>query len=200
MINPKDIINFRRDQKELEEFMLFCVLVAGKNSQTQAEKLEGFLKDIGKVYHETCRLYCSWYRERATWFEIMRRVEFVGFLRKHKLGQYNRIERAFKKLIHLDMETVTLEELVEIPGVGNKTARFFLMFTRPNQRFAVLDTHVLKFLRDRGYNVPKSTPNKNHYQKWEEVYLKLADESGMTLPEFDLSIWTKYNEKLDKAK
>lgn len=195
MINPKDIINFNRNQNELEEFMLFCVVVAGKNSQVQAEKLNEFLKDVSNVYHTVCRQCCSWYNERAMWFEILRRVEFVGYLRKHKLGQYDRLERVFKKLIRLDMRTVTLEQLVNIQGVGNKTARFFLMYTRPNQRFAVLDTHVLKYLREKGYNVPKSTPNKNHYPKWEEVYLKLADESGMTLPEFDLSIWKSHNEK-----
>jgi hypothetical protein len=35
MINPEEVYFFESDVPELEEFILFCVAVAGKNASTQ---------------------------------------------------------------------------------------------------------------------------------------------------------------------
>lgn len=42
MIDPNNVTNYERTQKELEEFILFAVLVANKNS-THAAKAPDFL-------------------------------------------------------------------------------------------------------------------------------------------------------------
>ena len=43
MITPSKITDYHRKRYELEEFLLFCVLCAGKSSEIQARKLEEFL-------------------------------------------------------------------------------------------------------------------------------------------------------------
>ena len=43
MINPYQITNYDRSSSELEEFLLFCIVVAGKTAYIQAQKLEDFL-------------------------------------------------------------------------------------------------------------------------------------------------------------
>jgi thermostable 8-oxoguanine DNA glycosylase len=71
------------------------------------------------------------------------------------------------------------------------------LHTRKDARVAALDTHILKYMRDCGYEVPKSTPgSKKQYKKIEEQFLQLADESGQTVADFDLSIWKKYSKSL----
>lgn len=44
MIDPNNITKFYRTEAELEEFLLFCIIVAGKNSKIQAKKLAEFLE------------------------------------------------------------------------------------------------------------------------------------------------------------
>ena len=43
MIDPRKVTKFDRTLEELEEFMLFAIVVAGKNAFQQARKLEQFL-------------------------------------------------------------------------------------------------------------------------------------------------------------
>ena len=43
MIDPNNVTNPARTAAELEEFLLFCVVVAGKNADQQSLKLERFL-------------------------------------------------------------------------------------------------------------------------------------------------------------
>ena len=43
MIDPSNVTNPARTPTELEEFLLFCVVVAGKNADQQTRKLERFL-------------------------------------------------------------------------------------------------------------------------------------------------------------
>lgn len=89
-------------------------------------------------------------------------------------------------------DLLDLEDLEAIPGIGPKTARCFLIHSRPDQQYAGLDTHVLKFLRDKGHEVPASTPTGKKYKELEKVFLQYAAESGMTVADFDLAIWNQY--------
>jgi thermostable 8-oxoguanine DNA glycosylase len=111
-----------------------------------------------------------------------------------KMGQYTRITNAFMQMANsgLDLRTCTVDELETVHGVGMKSARFFLMHTRPNQQFAVLDTHILKHLKEMGYDVPKRTPTvPSMYRKVEGYFMELVAKSGLTIAEYDLMIWTQ---------
>ena len=49
LIDPKDITNYNRTDVELQSFWIFCILVAGKNSDTTARLVAKLLKDRGDM-------------------------------------------------------------------------------------------------------------------------------------------------------
>ena len=48
MIDPYNITKYDRTQNELEEFLLFCIVVAGKTAYIQSRKLDEFLTSLNK--------------------------------------------------------------------------------------------------------------------------------------------------------
>ena len=48
LIDPYKITNYKRSKNELEEFLLFCIVVAGKTAYIQSQKLDEFLTSINK--------------------------------------------------------------------------------------------------------------------------------------------------------
>lgn len=190
MIDPTDVTNFNRTLAELQEYWLFSVVVAGKTATVQAKALERFLTtDIPEDLKD------------ATPFEKVEWMDKTGVLlqriKDSRLGQFTRLERVFRDSLKFDMKTVTTDQLETIPGVGAKTSRFYVLHTRANQRIAVLDTHVLRHMRDPGLTTQKGTPPKGaKYEALEKEFLKLADKSGKSIADFDLWIWNKYSRKV----
>lgn len=187
MIDPTTITNFNRTEEELEEFLMFAILVAGKTAKTQAQKLENFLRPYTRV--------------GTSPFEGLQHLIEIGslmtYMKAHKLGQYKRIGHAFREILKFKgkLKKVTLEELESIKGIGSKTARFFLLHSRKDAQFAVLDTHILKWLKNLGYNVPKYTPSKKHYTEIENWFLDEADKRKINPADLDLHIWKSYATK-----
>lgn len=189
MINPKDITNYNRTLPELEEFLLFSILVAGKKSTTTAIKLEKFLRSQ--------RLY------GVNDFSPMQFISFLergdGLLRKAitkaKFGQYTRIEAAFRGIMKIygRLRSVSVAELESIKGIGPKTARFFVLHTRKDQNHAVLDTHILRYLREHGLKTPKTTPSGKKYLELEKNFLDIAKMLNVSPAKLDLEIWTNYS-------
>jgi thermostable 8-oxoguanine DNA glycosylase len=186
MIDPTKITNFNRTEAELQEFLLFCIVVAGKNSNQQAKKLDAFLDNSF-----TPKYAGGMFRPRPfQQIQLMGGVAVCKRLMAVKMGQYKRITEAFWSVSKLNnLKTVSVEELQQIKGIGPKTARFFLTHSRPNQQFAVLDTHVLKWLRNKGYNTPKSTPSKKMYALLEQIFLYECVKHDKSPAELDLEIW-----------
>jgi thermostable 8-oxoguanine DNA glycosylase len=113
-----------------------------------------------------------------------------------KVGQYKRIYRALRDLAEsgIDLKTCTVEDLEAIHGIGPKTSRFIIMHSRPKQRLATLDTHILRWMRDQGIDTPKATPqSRKLYQKLEQKFLTLCDKCGMIPSQLDLKIWKQYS-------
>ena len=179
MIDPKTITNFNRTEAELQEFLLFCAVVAGKNSHQQAKKLQAFLNlGTGNSPFEKINNMGSI-------------LQVYLNLRKVAMGQYDRISGVFWAVAgwkHLGTRDV--DDFMLIKGIGAKTARFFVMHSRPNQQIAVLDTHILKWLKAQGVpNVPKATPSGNRYLALEKSFLAICESLGTTPAELDLAIW-----------
>lgn len=184
MIDPTKITDFKRTEQELEELLLFCILVAGKTAAIQAKKLEWFLQQD---------------KTRSP-FDLLRHYIKKGILlekiQEAKLGQYSRLVRAFVQVLELDVFNCTVEELEAITGIGPKTARFYILHSRKNQQVAVLDTHVLKWLRDElGLQAPKSTPSAKQYLILEKAFLNYCKANKKNPAIFDLEIWNKYSSK-----
>lgn len=182
MIDPTDVTKYDRSQAELEEWWLFSVIVAGKTAATQARLLEGFLTAIphvGSPFEKVASLVVSGALE--------------GHMKMARLGQYSRLVPCFTQSLKLDLRNDPVEAFEAIHGVGPKTARMFIMHSRPNQRLAAIDTHVLKHLREKGYEAPTATPPAGKlYRKLEEQFLALADAAGESPADYDLRVWKSY--------
>lgn len=193
MIDPTKVTKFDRTEAELEEFLLFCVCVAGKTAKTQARLLEGFLTNLREVSKQLTG------KSDQTPFQLIYNADSIGALRseieKSRLGQYNRLEKSFRKTHDFigKLKTITIDELETIPGIGPKTSRFFLLHSRKNQNIAVLDTHILHYMRDNGLTSLSVTPSKKEYALVEQTFLNHASSINKSIADLDLEIWTKYS-------
>ena len=192
MIDPNNVTNPARTAAELEEFLLFCVVVAGKNADQQARKLDRFLGG----------------RRPFAFIRAIDRGGTLGVrLREVRLGKYSLLARSFRELARsgADLRTVAWEELTRFPGIGIKTAKFFVLHSRPDEMHGVLDTHVLGWMRDhwapagpRPLAVPRHSPqDPRTYRFWETVYFGMVSarrhraDGGRAVDwaRFDLDLW-----------
>lgn len=193
MINPYQITNYNRRSSELEEFLLFCIVVAGKTAYIQAQKLEDFLVSVNK------RLMMP---ENINPFQTLKSAEQHGILMeeilKAKLGQYKKIYSGFKYICsnQYDLSKMTPELLEKIPGVGMKTSRFFLLHSDNfySDKIAILDTHILKFIKENiDDKAPKSTPTiRVTYKYWEDRFLFWCEQNNKNVADFDLEVWKSF--------
>jgi hypothetical protein len=180
-IDPSQITNFKRDDEELQAFAMFAVAVAGKKAAQTADKIYTFL---------------GWSKTYETPFGFLSRLRDDGHLdvslRHLKIGQYKRIHNAYLGLLHLDLKFCTFDDLIRVRGIGPKTANFFLLHSRQGYSGAVLDTHILRWMREvHGVATPKSTPQGKSYSKFAILAENLIRSSypDKTLAEADLIIW-----------
>lgn len=190
MINPQKITNFNRTEVELEEFLLFTVMVHGKKAEVQAKKLHLFLEYLSHATGERSPLGMVNIASNWELEDDENETLLVKALKKFGLGQYDRLCQAIDDMIRLpDLRTISAEELENCFAIGPKTARFFIVHSRPNSWHAILDTHILKWLRLQGVNAPKNTPQGKHYAEYEKIFLQFVRHSGQSVAEFDLNIW-----------
>jgi thermostable 8-oxoguanine DNA glycosylase len=187
LVDPKNITKFDCNDEELQLLLLFWICAAGKKASVAAANLCRMLecgRDIFGVEEP---------------FDIIRRFgeDLAETMRTNGIGCYNNKSRAMLDLVGkgLDLSSCSLGELEDVVGIGPKTARCFVMHSRRGARHAGLDTHVLKYLRSRGVEVPKSTPTGRKYAELEKIFLEMADEAGKSPADFDLEIWRKYSSK-----
>jgi len=184
MIDPYDLTK-PWDETRLQEWLLFGICVAGKNANQTAAKVERFLYGLPTI------------PGKRTPFQRVQYLIDKGMLgwrlRLNKLGQYKRINKAFREVIRLDPETVTIEELEGVHGVGAKTARMYALYTRPDQQVIPLDTHILKWLRANGYDAPKGTPPPGRkYRELEAAFIAEGRRRGLTPKQWDTEVWQFY--------
>lgn len=192
-VDPYNITNYDRTKDELECFLLFCIVVAGKTAYIQARKLDEFLTSINK------RLMMP---EHVNPFQSLKSAEQHGILMqeilKAKLGQYKKIYNGFKYITEheYDLTRMTPDLLERIPGVGMKTSRFFLLHSDKNYKdiIAILDTHILKFIKENiDDRAPKSTPTiRVTYKYWEDLFLYWCQCNNKNVADFDLEVWKSY--------
>jgi len=183
-VDPDQITLYNCPTPELQLRILFWVCAAGKNGNTAARCLE--------------RLLSKWKHLGRTPFAIIRKVPNLSEeMKAAGIGCYTNKAVTFIQLAEsaIDLNQCTVDDLEAIKGIGPKTARCFLIHSRRNQRLAGLDTHILKFLREKGVDAPVSTPSGKKYVELEQHFLRLADKAGKSVADFDLEIWLSYRKK-----
>lgn len=186
MIDPIHITDYERGEDSLEELLLFCIAVAGKNATMTANSLEKLLKHGRKNWKDGQPFEVI--RAASKTDKLAEAMKSVGF------GCYNLKSKGFMQAAKsgLNLKKCSVEDLENLYGVGMKTARFFILHTRKNARVACLDTHVLKWLSYyTGYSVPDTTPSRKKYLELEKVFLKIADVMNISPADLDLKIWNK---------
>jgi hypothetical protein len=181
-----------------QKFLFTALCVAGKNAKVQQQKVDTFCDNIarwsGGKPVPVFELLSTIPAQKLT-------VALDRELRAVQMGQYTRLIAAVTQLCgwYLDdsncFNVVEREALILVPGIGMKTASFYLLNTRENYVCAVLDTHILRWLRNvRNYrNAPTSTPGDACvYKLWESVYFGEMFKEGYTIKDtamFDLQLW-----------
>lgn len=185
LVDPHNITRYDQSEDELQLVLLFWISAAGKKATTASRSLDSLMREGASEYGvDTPFGIVSAYGDSLS-----------CAMKSHGMGCYNNKSKSMLALAHsgIDLSSCSVEELEAIKGIGPKTARCFLMHSRRGVRHAGLDTHVLKYMRSLGFEVPKSTPTGRRYAEIERAFLGLADASGMSVAEFDLQIWRDYS-------
>lgn len=205
MVDPTEITNFNRTTNELEELLLFCIAVAGKTAKQISIALEKLLTTQHYYQSWSCELkefggkefVCESLDLDASPFAKIRwlaaRNKLFDVIKDSGLGQHSKLTSAFTEVAKqdFDLTKVTTEQLESIKGIGPKTSRFFILHSRKTDNIACLDTHILRWLRNKGYDVPKGTPSNKNYLRLEKAFVSCAKEMKVPVAELDLKIWNE---------
>lgn len=194
MIDPTNMTRYNQDKSELEETILFCCSVAGKNAMTTSKLLDVFLRYAHDyAFADPEPPYDP--------FDAIRGMFTVGInvaliLKDCGFGCYNHRAKTFKQLVYsnIDLETCTTSDLEAISGIGMKTSRFFILHSRKDATVAPVDTHVCKFLKDQGIiKSAKVNLTPKRYLELEKAYIDLwKNKPDIPLAEYDLAVWNHY--------
>jgi hypothetical protein len=164
---------------EAQYRLLYTVVVAGKSAEFARTAMQRFMADA--------KDFCP--------YDWILHLDKAGLLEKTmrsaRMGCYSRLTRSFREIAVAapDLMTAKPEELEKLHGIGPKSSRFAIMWVRPQERFAALDTHVLKWLRFLGHEAPKATPSGENYLRLERIILEEADKRGFNPRLLDAMIW-----------
>lgn len=167
------------DQKEAQYRLLYTAIVAGKSANFARGAMQRFMGDAGTLAP----------------YDYLQRLDKKGLLgvklKEARTGSYTRLTRCFRQIASARPNLLTAgpAELEAIHGIGPKSARFAIIWVRPKERFAALDTHVLKWLRFLGYDAPKATPSGEKYARLERLFIAEADRRGFNPRLLDAMIW-----------
>jgi endonuclease III len=207
--DPETCTTYNREDAQLQEFLIFCICVAGKTARVVQESLKKFWPKIIPLVTSDGYFTLTPFQIMNRWISLYSSPKFAqGALATklkecgigcHKLKSRGII--AIARAQDLDLCTATPEELEKFPGIGPKTSRFFILHSRKEAKVACLDVHILRWMRTvrRLKNVPRQTPqSRPKYKALEKRFLHLVPK-GKTVAEFDLEIWMEFSRKI-KAK
>lgn len=194
--------DFERTRAQQVRFLLFGICVAGKRSAVIAEKLrlaERRLYSESEPSALANALDTPEYEQDLAWrldALVQDPERFERACKRAGLGKYQLLRAAAEEVARrfaadaLWIDHAGLDELLSIPGVGPKTARFFLVHSRRGARHIILDVHILATLGELGMKVPKATPPEPRYSAIEREAIALLESQGIRdLHSWDIDRW-----------
>lgn len=179
-INYNKITKYDRNVEQLLTFLMWCTVTPGKKSDIITPKFNAMFSEDNKPS------------------QVIKKhgKSIRSLLEKNGIGQYDRILKAWKVIQSLhplgQLRTITRDELITIPGIGPKTASFFIVHSRKWTEMAVLDVHILKWLQQEfpKFNIPDTTPQDiDVYKQIEALFLGKACQLDMSPADLDNKIW-----------
>lgn len=162
-------------KKELDEFMVFCILDTAVSYEMVCKTFNGLRKN-----GMTTRRGIRKFRIR----DIEGRLKHEGY---RFPSQHAKRIKAFGDN-PINLSTATRDELVKnVNGIGMKLASMFLRNTR-GEEHAVLDVHTLRWLK-KNYGFSDKEFKKMTYNEKEEYFKKASEFLGKTTTQLDLEIW-----------
>ncbi len=196
-----------------EAFFLTCCFVAGKNAVRQQAACQDFIQRAGRQARDMttpleildslwCRDHQPHPRCAGDVQTILQRHRIPLLLQETRAGQYTRLTYLIYRLLERRKQTpdflrsASRDQLVELPGIGYKTASFFLLNTRKDLQVAVLDVHILRYLREHLHvEAPDSTPASTvQYRQLEDIWLQHCQALGRSSRDLDFEVWQRYSE------
>lgn len=171
-------------QHELEWKLIYSVIVAGKS----AVFTKGAMKRLLPSDNGFAEMR-SPFRQVRNW---IKRGVLAERLREARTGNYTKLQKCLEAICHcaVDLRTCRPQELEQYHGIGPKTSRFFILWTRKNARYAALDVHILRWMAGLGIDVPKQTPqSSSKYLYLEQLFIAEADKRKVLPGELDHAIW-----------
>lgn len=141
-VDSSKITNFNTSKGELQALIIFWVLAAGKTAKS-AEKILSLLLPKKDLPFNQLKHFSQ--------LKLTTKLKSLG------CGCYNNKAKTIHQLVNsnIDLSRCGVDDLEKIYGIGRKTSRGFILHTRKNAQHGVLDTHILKFLKE--YGAPKCT-------------------------------------------
>lgn len=182
-LDPTDITNYNLTNTGLELHLCFWVCVAGKTARVIAPAIDRLFRDARKRHPHLRRP-----------FSLIKKFGSQERLRSELLsrgiGGHGVKSRGLWELAHsnINLRTCTVAVLEAFHGIGPKTARCFILHTRPDQPLAGLDTHMRAHLGELGFT--------GSYEFLEQKVLELAKAAGMSPAAYDLMIWNQRSRRV----
>ena len=173
-------------ERELQWRLIYSVIVAGKTAKFADDAMRRLF--LLQLSHESCLQHV------AKWITVGAGTKLVDLLKMARTGNYTKLSRCLRELVEdcPPLDTCTPQDLERIHGIGPKTSRFFILWTRPGARHAALDVHILRWLKGLGYDVPRQTPQSTaKYAKIEKWFLDEAAKRDVTPRQLDHAVWVE---------
>lgn len=184
MINCKEITKYNRSKEQLEQFFVFCWFSKAAKASHVEKKLNYLIEDVRDCLEDMGIEYKGFFNSL---FLLSEWELLEEKLRDVKLGKYSSFLKAFPQFFLENLKEISLDELLNIHGVGQKIARMFLLHSRADQEYICLDTHLLKEANSRGIDV--TLP----YQDIESEFLEMLKTEGIKdFAKYDLKTWVSY--------
>lgn len=198
--DPEDFLslyNPNRTDVELRKFLAFAIAVAGKQAKSTARALERVLADEQDLFRFSLHgASGDPFNYVGNYHRVHAMYHTAQYLKQRGFGCYSSRAKAFVEMHHrlendeIDLRTCTIADLEDCYGISFKTSRFFLLYTREDQKVAALDTHVWKYVRSIWDDAPEKVPSsRKKYDEWSE---KLLDHLSIQYPMYTYAMMDFY--------